>query len=84
MPRKEADRLIREIADRKAAKVVDDVIKRNFERVQDDVKMIIARETGQLSQEVTPATKADENAASKEKEQATADPALEVDPFAAD
>lgn len=58
MPKKDADRLLKEVADRKATEVVDERIRRNFEQVQYDIKMIIARETGQLSQDVTPVQKA--------------------------
>ena len=48
------EQLLKEIADRKAEEAVDGKILDNFNRIQAEVKMIITREIGTVSQEVTP------------------------------
>lgn len=46
--------ILKDIARKKAEEAVDKKILDNFNRIQADVKNIIARETGSVSQEVTP------------------------------
>ena len=46
--------ILKDIAKKKAEEAVDKKILDNFNRIQADVKNIIARETGSVSQEVTP------------------------------
>ena len=57
LDRGEADRLLSRIADRKADEAVEKRIQENFTRIQNDVRNIIRKETGQVAQDVVPLDK---------------------------
>lgn len=68
-------RLLKELADRKSNEAVEKIIQDNFDRIQRDVRGIIARETAVLDQELTPVMSTTQSA--------TVSPRPEdVDPFA--
>ena len=69
----EAQEILREAADRAVADHIDSVIQKNFERIQKDVRYIIEKETGTVSQELT----------SSHNQQQAVRPE-DVDPFAGD
>lgn len=54
---RDRERLMAEIADRKAKESVDNMIQENFLQVQKDIRMIVARETALPSQDISPLPK---------------------------
>ena len=52
--RKERERLLKEITDKRTSDAMESMIQANFDRIQTDVRNIIARETGQVNQDIVP------------------------------
>lgn len=52
--RKEREKLLKEIKDRRTSDAMEAMIQANFDRIQTDVRNIIAHETGQVNQDIVP------------------------------